>query len=218
MLENAIFAKTGMVTYSGPHYTNFGQKIFDEYTAEYFKKCLFETVPFNITASERWTDDEWFLDQDKRSPVKNSGFEVLQPGAGEGTIVGGNLCSLNLLQGTQYMPKANDVILFIEDDEESYAEVFDRDLQSLLQSLTDTSVKGVVIGRFQRKSGMELATLKKIIKPKAALDNIPIIAGADFGHTDPKITFPIGGRASLACDENAAKLPSSNTRSLPNLC
>jgi len=206
VLENAIFAKTGMVTYSGPHYTNFGQKIFDEYTAEYFKKCLFGTAPFDIAASEQWTDDEWFLDQDKRSPIKNSGFEILQSGSGEGTIIGGNLCSLNLLQGTPYMPKADNVILFIEDDEESYPEVFDRDLQSLLQSLTNTSIKGVVIGRFQQKSEMKLETLKKIIKTKAALANAPVIAGTDFGHTDPKITFPIGGKATLTCEANGAKI------------
>lgn len=205
-LENAIFAKTGLVTYSGPHYTNFGQKVFDEFTANYFKKCLFETAPFEIRSSEQWTDDEWFLDQDKRSPIQNDGFKILQLGSGEGTIIGGNLCSLNLLQGTPYMPKAEEVILFIEDDEESYPEVFDRDLQSLLQSLTGTSIKGIVIGRFQRKSEMELATLIRIIRSKRALTDVPVIANADFGHTDPKITFPIGGKARLICDGNAAKI------------
>lgn len=28
----------------------------------------------------------------------------MQPGVAEGIIIGGNLCTLNLLQGTEYMP------------------------------------------------------------------------------------------------------------------
>jgi muramoyltetrapeptide carboxypeptidase LdcA involved in peptidoglycan recycling len=27
---------------------------------------------------------------------------------------------------------------------------------------------------------------------------MPIIAGVDFGHTDPRITFPIGGTARIS--------------------
>jgi len=40
-LNNAIYAKTGLVNYSGPHYSTFGQKLFLDYTFDYFKKCLF---------------------------------------------------------------------------------------------------------------------------------------------------------------------------------
>ena len=48
--------------------------------------------------------------------------------------------------------------------------------------------------------------LIKIIKTKKELDNIPIIANLDFGHTDPKITFPIGGEANLIVEERKVKL------------
>ena len=39
--------------------------------------------------------------------------------------------------------------------------------------------------------------LINIIKSKKQLDNIPIIANVDFGHTTPIITFPIGGRVKI---------------------
>ena len=39
-LQNAIYAKTGLVTYSGPDYSTFGQKLYFDYTLEYFKKCI----------------------------------------------------------------------------------------------------------------------------------------------------------------------------------
>ena len=37
----------------------------------------------------------------------------------------------------------------------------------------------------------------KLIKGKSELNNIPVIAGADFGHTTPIFTFPIGGKAKI---------------------
>lgn len=37
----------------------------------------------------------------------------------------------------------------------------------------------------------------KLIKNKKKLKNIPIIINADFGHTTPTITFPIGGMCYL---------------------
>ena len=38
------------------------------------------------------------------------------------------------------------------------------------------------------------------------MDNIPVIAGVDFGHTTPIITFPIGGYAKLYSKDNNIKL------------
>ncbi len=58
-------------------------------------------------------------------------------------------------------------------------------------------MKGVVIGRFQKAANMTEDLLIKIIKTKKELNNIPVIAGIDFGHTDPKMTLPIGGKAIL---------------------
>ena len=35
---------------------------------------------------------------------------------------------------------------------------------------------------------------------------MPVIGNVDFGHTDPKITFPIGGLVSLEASEDTVKL------------
>ena len=45
-----------------------------------------------------------------------------------------------------------------------------------------------------------------MIKNKPELDKIPIIAGADFGHTTPIITFPIGGYAKLKANNDEINL------------
>lgn len=202
VLNNAIFAKTGLVNYSGPHYSTFGQKLHFEYTLEHFKKCLMEERPFEIISSEFWSDDEWYMDQNKRELIDNSGYLTINPGSAEGTILGANLCTFNLLQGTEYFPDLTNSILFLEDDYETVPHTFDRDLQSLIHLSDFNKVKGLVIGRFQKKSNMTNDLLIKIIKTKKELDNIPVIAGVDFGHSDPKITFPIGGEVKISVNKN----------------
>ena len=47
---------------------------------------------------------------------------------------------------------------------------------------------------------MSDALLRKIIKTKKELDGIPVISNADFGHTTPIATFPIGGTAKISAD------------------
>jgi muramoyltetrapeptide carboxypeptidase LdcA involved in peptidoglycan recycling len=46
----------------------------------------------------------------------------------------------------------------------------------------------------------------KLIKGKAELNNVPVIAGADFGHTTPLITFPIGGKAKMLAKDGKIEL------------
>jgi muramoyltetrapeptide carboxypeptidase len=74
---------------------------------------------------------------------------------------------------------------------------FDRHLQSLIHQPGFAGVRGIVIGRFQRASEMDLDTLKAIIESKRELDGLPVVANASFGHTTPQFTFPIGGYGRL---------------------
>lgn len=205
-LANAIYAKTGLITYSGPNFSTFGMKLGSEFTKEYFKKCLMSSKPFEVKAAKEWSDDQWYRDQQNRRFIKNEGCYAINQGQAQGTVIGGNLCTLNLLQGTQYMPSMKNSILFIEDDEDTRPHTFDRDLQSLIHQPGFEAVKGLVIGRFQKASGMTEQLLEKIIRTKKELDDIPVIAGADFGHTSPQITFPIGGTAKVTATGRGAQL------------
>ncbi|OMD41678.1 S66 family peptidase [Paenibacillus odorifer] len=196
-LSNAIYAKTGLVTYSGPHFSSFAMLHDNEYTTQYFRKLMMDNKEILVRPSKHWSDDEWYLDQENRVFIRNEGPFIINDGEAQGTIIGGNLCTLNLLQGTEYMPSLNNSILFLEDDYESSPVTFDRDLQSLIHQPDFQHVKGMVIGRFQQGSRMTKNLLTKIITSKEELSDIPVIADVDFGHTSPMITFPIGGQASL---------------------
>jgi len=209
-LNNAIYAKTGIVNYSGPAYSTFGQKKHFEYTLEYFKKAMFKSEEFEIKPSDEFTDDRWYLNQEDRKPIKNEGFWIINEGEAEGKILGGNISTFYLLNGTQYRPEfTKDTILFLEDDEwlgEDTILSFDRNLQSLISQNDFDNVSGIVIGRFQLNSKMTREKLDFIINGKKELKDMPIIANIDFGHTSPLITLPIGGRVSLVVENNNDKI------------
>ena len=205
-LNNSIYAKTGLVTYSGPHYSTFGKMFEQEYSFEYYRKCLFSNEPFEIEPSREWDDRRWWLDQNDRKSFANPGWQIINEGEAIGPILGANVCTFELLQGTEYMPNLDNSILFIEDDHMTNAVEFDRNLQSLIHLPDFSKVKGLVIGRFQVASEMTPEKLEFIIKTKAELNRMPVIAGVDFGHTDPKITFPIGGTARIRISKNDSKI------------
>ncbi|BDU50702.1 S66 family peptidase [Haliovirga abyssi] len=197
VLLNAIYKKTGMITYLGPYYSTFGMKKGIDYTKNYFKKIFFNNEDFIVEKSLEWSDDLWFLDQENRIFYKNEGYRIINKGIGKGKIIGGNLSTLNLLQGTEYMPNLENTILLIEDDKLTFPENFDRDLQSLIQQPNFEKVRGIIFGRFQITSKMKEEIFLKIIQSKKELRNIPIVSNVDFGHTTPQITFPIGGFSEI---------------------
>ena len=97
-----------------------------------------------------------------------------------------------------------DTILFLEADsitEGHCVHEFDRAFQALIHQPDFTNVKGIVIGRFEEKFSMNLEKLKFIIESKSELKYLPIIANADFGHTRPIFTFPIGGIARMNAEK-----------------
>jgi muramoyltetrapeptide carboxypeptidase LdcA involved in peptidoglycan recycling len=204
-LNNAIFKKTGLVTYIGPRFSTWGMQKGFNYTLDYFNKCLTTKDSYKVQESLEWSDDKWYLDQENRNFIKNDGIIIINEGTAEGVAIGGNLCAFNLLQGTEFMPDINDSVLFIEDDDQAgdlFSVEFDRNLQSLIDQPNFNKVQGIIIGRFQKQTDINLGKLKYIIKTKKELNNIPIVANLDFGHTAPLLTLPIGGQIKLSAKNN----------------
>lgn len=198
-LLNAIYAQTGLVTFSGPHFSSLGMLKGIEYTISNMLKMLTEDGENQLRPSSEWSDDLWFLDQQNREFIKNEGYWKLQDGAAEGTLVGGNLGTFNLLLGTKYRPEFKaDTILFIEDTESTNAAIFTRNLQALIQQPDFKNVKGILIGRFQKKSNVTREQLEFMVQRfENALKGMPVIANLDFGHSTPLLTIPVGGTAVI---------------------
>lgn len=204
-LCHAITTRTDVVTYSGPHFSSFGMVRGFDYTLDYFKKCLIENNPYQVIPAKEFSNDEWFMDQEKRNFTPNSGFWVINKGNGsefEGKLVGGHVRCLSSLQGTEFWPSLEDAILFLEEDEETNAVLFDRLLQSLIHQADFKHVRALIIGRFKPESKIDRNLLEQIIHTKEALKELPVIANFDIGHSTPIITYPIGGRISLKMRED----------------
>lgn len=191
-LLNAIYKKTGVITLCGPTFSSL--KYDFSYTDEYFKKIIFDKK-FDVKPSLTYTD--YYSLEEK--VFNNPGIKIINKGYASGTIIGGNLCTLNLLQGTCYMPSLKNTILFLEDDGETLENFFyefDRNFESLSQLPDFKFVKGIVIGRCQDISSMNDEKWEFILK-RDKIKNIPVVYGVDFGHVSPMITFPIGGKCIL---------------------
>ncbi|MBR2922524.1 MAG: LD-carboxypeptidase [Alphaproteobacteria bacterium] len=203
-LLSAIEAKTGLVTFYGPHYSSIGMKKGNEYTLDMLEKVLFEGES-ELKISDEWSDDLWFKDQENRDFIKNEGWWVLQNGNAKGELKGGNLSTLILLNGTPYQPYfAQNTILMIEECNYSSADdkEFLRQFQALAQRDDFANIKAILIGRFQKASNMTKEKLKFMIDYIPQLKGLPIIANLDFGHTTPIATLPVGGM----CEINNGKI------------
>lgn len=196
-LVNAVFARAGLVAYLGPNFSTIGRSRDASYTLATFDRAMRQLRPGPWEHSARWNDPD---DGARHALSRNPGPFVLRRGRAEGTVVGGNLCTLNLLQGTPFMPRLDGAMLWLEDDALAgkwTAQEFDRNLESLLQQPGGDGIRGLVIGRFQRASNMTRRKLEDIVRTKSALRGVPVVAGMDFGHTSPQGTVPIGGTAGL---------------------
>jgi muramoyltetrapeptide carboxypeptidase len=205
-LSAAIYQKTGLITYSGPFFSTFGVKHGLDYTLQSFLEAVTNDAPYEVNPSSAWSDDKWYLDQEQRTFVKQDSYMVIHDGEAEGRLIGGNLSTLHLLQGTEYMPSLKDSILFIEEDDEAHIYSFDRVLQSLLQLPESSGIRGMLIGRFQKDSKVTEAAIKRVIETKKELQNIPVIANVNFGHTLPMATIPMGAQASISGKETMTSI------------
>ena len=200
VLQNAILTKTGNLSYSGPNFSLFSMEKGFEYIEQNFFNNL-EKSNFQYTPSLSWSDDEWYIDQENRIFIDNKSSLVIVGGKATGRLVGGNLSSMALLQGTGYMPSLKNSILMIEEDSVAGNDTLNimiRQLNGLLHS--GGKPNAILIGRYQKASHVENIELKEIISDNFAYLNIPIIANLDFGHTTPCFTFPIGASADIRAD------------------
>ena len=118
----------------------------------------------------------------------------------------GTRSTFALLNGTPFAPDLTGVVLLLEDDYETGPHHFDRWLTSILQQPGADAVSGLVIGRFQRRSGMTRDLLQQIVAGQPSLRGVPGIANVDVGHTSPMATIPIGADTTLEAHDDHATI------------
>lgn len=200
-LTTAITTKTGLITFSGPGVISFAKPEPFEYTWDYFKRmCIEPEEKLIVKASPDYADDLFFLreDDDHRIHKKNDGIKIFINGKAKGEIVAGNLQTLLILNGTEYIPDLTGKILFVEEDETSTSAHIDRFICQCKQLGWFDKIAGLVFGRFTEQSQfLPKDSFEDILKEYFSNAKFPVLYNADFGHSDPMITIPNGGMCTI---------------------
>ncbi len=193
-LQNGLFTKTGLVSFSGPAVITFCKPKVPQYTWDYFQKFFLEIeTSVKITQSKTYCDNlDW--EENKMHFKKSSGWKVFQKGKSSGRVLGGHLKTFMLLAGTPYFPKIQDAILFTEFTGSENSESIDRLFTQLRHMGVFDKISGLVIGRFESTTKFTSKDSFEMILSDALKGySFPVIYNLDFGHADPIFTFPIGG-------------------------
>ena len=179
-LTNAIYKKTGLVTFSS---TNFKTTATDE-TDYSLNEVLKRFVEGNIELGQP---------EDIEITI-NDGFA-------EGILIGGNLCLIYGLTCGKYALDFQDKILFLEEfGMESEPCTVNNRLYYMKQNGVFDKIKGLWLGNYEHES---MVSLEKIVLDVLG-DNVkfPIIKCNYFGHIEKKTVIPIGTKARIDTSKN----------------
>jgi muramoyltetrapeptide carboxypeptidase len=129
-----------------------------------------------------------------------------------GTIWGGNLAMLVSLLGTDYFPRIDGGILFLEDTGEHPYRI-ERMLYQLHFAGVLARQRAILLGTFNgytltdNADGYDAAAM---VAHARARFGVRIYTGLPFGHVPEKLTFPVGGRCAIAVRDGLARLAFSD--------
>ena len=192
-LLNAIYAKTGMQTYMGPAYSSFKMERGQQYQTTSWLNAVTQDT-YQLTPSLEWSSDAWYLPDAPRTFYPTE-WKVYNPGQASGIAIGGNLSTFALLHGTEFAPKPDKYILFLEEAEEDHYVEFTRHFAALLQVYPNP--QAVLIGRFPKETEMTEEILLTILDKHPILKKVPVLYDLDFAHTQPLFTITIGGQVEI---------------------
>jgi muramoyltetrapeptide carboxypeptidase len=186
-LQLAIFARTRLVTISGPMLAVEMAEKMDAFTEEFFWRLLTSSHPSGRVSNPDNTPLRILLSPSRKLRV-------------EGRLLGGNLSMITSVVGTRFQPNFRDRFLFLEElGEEPYR--IDRMLTQLKLAGILRQVKALLLG-----SLIDCVPADKT-KPTLSVDDvltevsdglkIPVLSGLVYGHLPRKLTMPIGVRARV---------------------
>lgn len=195
-LSYALYAKTGIVNYYGPHFTMLGTSRCVDYSFESIQKNLMSEAVTEIKPSDYYNNA-----LGETQLILNEGYWTINEGKAEGKSIAGNFLTTNFMLGSDFMPDLSDTVLFMEENHILDYKDVQNELQSILNQAGTGSIRGLVFGRFQKETSMTRELLTKMVKSKEELVDLPVIGNVDFGHTAPMLTIPIGGKVRLEAQE-----------------
>jgi muramoyltetrapeptide carboxypeptidase len=198
----AVLARTGLITFHGPMVISEWGEFDGLHDVTY--TGLTRVLDGRSDVAELrepgvWTDELLWWDAEDIRPrqLQPGGWRCLVSGAAEGWLLPGCASTASRLFGTPYLPDVAGAILCLEAVETGPEEFYGLLMQWSLSGSLDR-IAGLVIGRHCRppQRGREEA-FDRVILAALAGRAMPVLVDVDFGHTEPRVTLPVGGLARL---------------------
>lgn len=188
---NAITARSGVITFHGPVLVwNFGGDAFPLYTRDSFEQTIIAGGPAGeVPRSGSWS--------------------FLREGKARGILYGGNLWSIQSLLGTPFEPQWDGAIFFWEDIAKEPKRI-DAMLTHFKLTGVFNRIVGMIVGELVLcdPQGPSL-TVDEILTDLVSEYNFPVLTGVRLGHTDEKLTLPIGATVSLDSNSGSFRIEQS---------
>ena len=113
-----------------------------------------------------------------------------------------------LLVGTEYWPNMSGAILFVESDEEDWPPInIIHQFRQLRHFRVFDEIEALLVGRIPGSVGLK-GDLSLPLLVEEVLEGVeaPVVAGLDFGHTNPIMTLPVGVEAEIDTEKGALSL------------
>lgn len=199
-----IYAKTGMPVFHGPTLLpSFGDAAgVHVSTATAFINAVSGLNNINLIVQfDEYSESSLHWDKEDdvpRSFSPDSGPVTIIEGDAEGVLLGGNLDTLLSIISTEYCPSFRDSILFLEEAGGTVSKTL-RNLKTLEYHGTFNQIKGLIYGRTYNynDNNSPNSNLHYYLTELGKAYNIPLIANIPLGHTEPKLTLPIGSTVRL---------------------
>ena len=194
--QNALLAKTGAVSWSGPA---LGEDFGAEQPDDIMEAC------FDDLVSGQGEGTGWRLSSVSRAALSTRRSGVW---AKDAVLWGGNLAVLTSMLGTPYFPQVKGGVLFLEDVGEHPYRI-ERMLTQLLHSGVLAQQKALILGQFTsykltpHDHGFKFASVVNWLRSQL---KIPVLTDLPFGHVPTKVCLPLGAPVSLLVEEGDALL------------
>lgn len=174
-ITNAIYKKTGLVTFSSTNFKTIATDETDYSLKEALKRFLDLNLDLGTEADEDITINE---------------------GIAEGVLIGGNLSIIYGLTCGKYALDFKDKILFLEEfGLESEPSLVSNHLYYMKQNGVFDKIKGLWLGTYEHESKIKLEQI--VIDTIGENLKFPIIKSNYFGHVERKTAIPIGTKAKI---------------------
>ena len=176
---NAIYTKTGLVTYYGQTPGNYCPP--DSYTLSHFESHI--------------------VRRDAKKHISNSKWYTLNGGKCEGILIGGYLPYIAAESDNPFFKydENEEYILFLE-DHEKFNDIphINSFLTQLEKSRFMNNIVGAIFGHYSNTLSDELFECFKVFGKR---NSIPVVYCDDFGHGTNHAIIPIGVKAAIDADK-----------------